>query len=61
MSRMALALHLDGLVVDPRVDIVQLAVQGVKGGPFGALWSPTLQHHAVDIGRTALRTWQPVP
>lgn len=54
-------LHLDGLEVDAGVDGVQLAVQGVEGGPLGGLGRPAAHHHAVDVLGAAGGTRQPEP
>ena len=43
------SLHFDGLEVDAGVDGVQLAVQGVEGGPLEGLGGPAVQHDAVDV------------
>lgn len=53
-------LDLNGLEVDAGVHGVQMAVQGMEGGPLGGLWVPAIHHNAIDVGGTPTWTGQPV-
>ena len=50
-----------GALCDYKLSVLQFPLELVEGGTLERLPLPTSQHHSVQIFRTSVGPWQPVP